>query len=113
MANRERCRQHKRKYYEAHKQKVKAESVAYKRQTAALATAIKRESGCRLCGEREVVCLDFHHRDADEKDFTIGTASARGYARAKILEEIAKCVVICSNCHRKLHAGIVTLAGVV
>ncbi len=23
--------------------------------------------------------------------------------------EVAKCVVVCSNCHRKIHAGIITL----
>ena len=62
-----------------------------------------------LCGGRCVRCsgvfpyfvYDFHHRDDMSKDFTISAI-----IRTKwdvILKEIAKCDLLCSNCHRIVH----------
>ena len=62
---------------------------------------------CVVCGESESVCLDFHHIDPNEKDFTIG--KHRNKSRENLLKEIQKCVVLCANCHRKLHAGLIDL----
>ena len=64
-----------------------------------------KSSGCVKCGEKEQVCLDFHH--LGDKDRTI--AQMRGMGDDRVREEISKCVVVCSNCHRKIHAGIITL----
>jgi hypothetical protein len=41
--------------------------------------------------------LDFHHRS--EKLRSVSTM--RDLAKASILAEIAKCDVLCGNCHRK------------
>ena len=43
----------------------------------------------------------------NEKEFTIG--KHQGRSREWLLEEIKKCVCLCSNCHRKIHAGIINL----
>lgn len=56
---------------------------------------------CIYCGESHPACLDFHHRDAAEKEFVI--ASAKTKNREILLAEIKKCDVVCANCHRKLH----------
>ena len=64
---------------------------------------IKRESGCIYCGENEPVALLFHHRDAAAKKFTI--SNIVGYSRKTIMGEVAKCDILCRNCHAKLHAG--------
>jgi hypothetical protein len=48
--------------------------------------------------------LEFHHIDPSEKEFGIGTGDTKSWARIK--EELAKCVMVCSNCHREIHAGI-------
>jgi hypothetical protein len=64
---------------------------------------LKATMKCIACPEREPVCLDFHHMDASEKEFGISASLARNWNL--ILEEIAKCVVICANCHRKFHNG--------
>lgn len=45
--------------------------------------------------------LDYHHRDPQEKDFTIGRLK-KG-AREVLQAEIDKCVVLCANCHREFH----------
>ncbi len=69
-----------------------------------LLNVYKREKGCRYCPENDPIALDMHHRDPDEKKF--GIASRIGDTRWVVLiKEIEKCDVICSNCHRKLHAG--------
>ena len=41
--------------------------------------------------------MQFDHRDPDKKDFTLGGYSAR--ALQKVKDEIAKCDIVCSNCH--------------
>ncbi len=60
---------------------------------------IKLASGCVDCGYNEHACaLDFDHIDASTKLFTIGPNV--GAAWAKVEAEIAKCEVVCANCHR-------------
>lgn len=67
---------------------------------------IKRQIGCSLCEETEPCCLDFHHVDPKKKLCSV----SRSYMSDKRLrEEIAKCIVLCANCHRKLHANVVVL----
>jgi hypothetical protein len=58
---------------------------------------------CIKCGESNAACLDFHHRDPKEKDFQIGYAVCTERKRQRVLMEIAKCEVLCANCHRKHH----------
>lgn len=54
---------------------------------------------CVGCGERDPIVLDFDHREQSEKLFQI--ADGMRYAPAKIMAEIAKCDVLCANCHRR------------
>lgn len=54
---------------------------------------------CVCCGESDPVVLDFDHIDPTKKLFTIGTALK--HSRQKVLDEIKKCQVLCSNCHRR------------
>ena len=61
---------------------------------------------CMLCGYNKYLgALDFHHLDPSRKGFAIST---RGLTRSweKIREELDKCILVCANCHRELHAGI-------
>ena len=54
---------------------------------------------CQRCKlEWPSYVLEFHHRDPSEKEFIL----AKLYSRSKerILEEIKKCDVLCSNCHK-------------
>jgi len=91
------------KHYQENKQyyidKAKARRDRIKLQVAKLKEGLK----CELCGEDHPACLDFHHRDSEQKDFSIANAHIRGKSLYKIQQEIAKCSVLCSNCHRKLH----------
>ncbi len=61
---------------------------------------------CSRCPENNPVCLDFHHRDPETKLFGIGNDHYK-VSLKKLQEEIAKCDVLCANCHRKEHATVV------
>ena len=62
----------------------------------------KFEKGCCKCPENDPVALDFHHEDETKKEGNIGTIIGL-WSEKRIQKEIDKCVVICANCHRKLH----------
>lgn len=61
---------------------------------------LKKSLKCKFCGNCDFRVLDFHHRNAKEKDFNVADAIRRGFSMEKIKREIAKCDVLCSNCHR-------------
>lgn len=67
----------------------------------------KRFCGCAICGECEPVALDLHHTDPTVKEDN--PSSMLSGSTKKLLAEVRKCVVLCSNCHRKVHAGILQL----
>ena len=61
---------------------------------------------CVLCGYTKCLgALEFHHVDPSQKDFAL---SVKGLTRSweKIQAELDKCVLVCANCHREVHAGI-------
>lgn len=62
----------------------------------------KESHCCEVCGEARTVCLDFHHRDPDSKKFSLSDAET--YSIARIDKEIKKCILVCANCHRVIHA---------
>lgn len=65
----------------------------------------KRMCGCKVCHEREPVALDLHHVDPQGKDKN--PSQMISYSSAKLKAEIRKCIVLCANCHRKVHAGLI------
>lgn len=68
---------------------------------------IKSATGCHFCAENCSVALDFHHLDPREKEFELGKGEIKSVPR--IEAELKKCVVLCSNCHRKVHAGLLNI----
>lgn len=64
-----------------------------------------RQSGCSRCSERDPVCIDFHHRDPSQKSFLISNAPSLQVTDKSLLDEIAKCDLLCANCHRKAERG--------
>lgn len=66
-------------------------------------------SACCECERIGVSALfEFHHNDAREKDFGI---SRSGTVRSweAVVAELEKCVMLCANCHREVHAGVRTI----
>jgi 5-methylcytosine-specific restriction endonuclease McrA len=62
---------------------------------------------CTSCGYSKCAdALEFHHIDPTQKDFGI---SYKGVTRSweKIKNELDKCMLVCSNCHKEIHADLV------
>lgn len=58
----------------------------------------KKTLKCVNCGNNDFRVLDFDH--LEEKLFNIADASRLGYSLKVLKEEIAKCQILCANCHR-------------
>jgi hypothetical protein len=64
----------------------------------------KEQQGCMRCGIRDPRVLEFHHLDTTKKEFSIADYYYSQYGIDRLEQEIAKCAVVCANCHRILHA---------
>ena len=73
-----------------------------RRQRATLAWLRElRDVPCHDCGGRfPAPAMDFDHRDPSQKKFQLTTGRALLKNRAELLNEIAKCDIVCANCHR-------------
>jgi len=97
-----------RQYYEKNREKHIRVCVA-KRKKASVESGrkvveFKLQRGCEMgCGETDPCCLDFHH--LKDKEGLISRMVNQGCCWKTIQKEIGKCKVVCSNCHRKIHAG--------
>lgn len=74
-----------------------------KKEGRAYVDAYLSEHGCVDCPEDDPVVLDFDHVRGQKKRNVPEMARA-AYTMAAIQEEIDKCEVRCSNCHRRRHA---------
>jgi len=65
--------------------------------------AIKYLGGsCKNCGYSKYYgALEFHHRDPTSKEFDWGTA--RKLNKKAMFNELGKCDLLCSNCHKEIH----------
>lgn len=64
----------------------------------------KESKGCSRCNEKDPSCLELHHLDPSIKETHVATVV--GYwSEQRLQQEIAKCIILCSNCHKKFHAG--------
>jgi transcription elongation factor Elf1 len=90
---------------EAHRETTRKRRQERRRLTKQRIDDIKGRLECRVCGESDIVCLDFHHLDPAKKEFDIAMAMNDEWPWETVLAEIRKCVCLCANCHRKVHAG--------
>lgn len=85
------CKQCRSRYTSLRRQERKRQAVEY------------LGGQCVRCGLKtdRVEVYDFHHRDPSQKDFSIGKNVRSLQA---IMPELDKCDLVCSNCHRIIHA---------
>ena len=58
---------------------------------------------CCLCGFNSFQeALEFHHVNPEEKSFSIASSVTKNLESQ--LQELKKCILVCSNCHRGIHA---------
>lgn len=64
--------------------------------------AYKEYHKCCECGEGRAVCLDLHHKRPETKKFSL--SDGKSHSIKTIDAELKKCIVVCANCHRLIHA---------
>lgn len=90
-------------YYEKNKTEVINKINARKKVNRAWFKAYKATLSCIECGENHPAALDFHHKNPKKTDKKVNELVSDGHTKHRIQAEIDKCVVLCSNCHRKHH----------
>lgn len=96
-------------YMHAHYLKNKDRYAAHQRSKRARNREFVRQSKdgqpCSRCGEVfPHFVMDYHHRDPEHKRATI-TSLRGGCSLETIAAEIAKCDLLCANCHRIVEYG--------
>lgn len=64
---------------------------------------------CSKCGYNKCFdAIEFHHRDPSKKSYGIASRFAWAFNEKNkelLLKEIAKCDILCANCHKELHSN--------
>ncbi len=84
------------------KNKAKARKQQYIERNREYVRKWKESHECEICGEARAVCLDFHHSNPNDKSFDISASKSKSIAT--LHKEICKCIIVCANCHRVIHA---------
>lgn len=73
------------------------------------AKSIEYKGGkCSICEyNRCNTALEFHHIDPSKKDLNF--KGMRGWAWERVVNELDKCILVCSNCHREIHSGLTSM----
>jgi 5-methylcytosine-specific restriction endonuclease McrA len=91
---------------DSHKRCIKCRSEAVQRRRDKIKRmAIEYKGGCcQKCEyDKCITALEFHHLNPLEKDFSI-SVSGNTRSWAIIEAELDKCILVCANCHREIHA---------
>ena len=90
-----------------HIARVRANGKRYGEEIRSILASFK-SAGCALCPEKAPCCLSAHHLEG--KDFAVSVATTgKRFSPGRVVAELKKCVCLCENCHRKVHAGILEI----
>ena len=66
---------------------------------------INEAGGCCIhCGyRRNFAALTWHHSDPLGKAFSLDVRSMSNRSEVEVRTEVAKCVLLCANCHAEVH----------
>lgn len=92
-----------RRHYERNVERIKARARAFTKAQILRLTEIVLEAKaipCADCGKRYPhYVMDFDHV-SDDKEANVSDLKRSGVSESRLLAEIAKCEVVCANCHR-------------
>ena len=88
--------------------RCRSERVMAWRRRIKLTLVAEAGGSCRICGyNRCAGALHFHHVDPSTKKFALSRGGVtRSVAAAR--QEAEKCVLLCSNCHAEVEAGMIS-----
>ena len=97
------CRQaYSRDWYAKNRERLRQEAVNRKNTKKQWLADLKTHLKCVQCNFSHPAALVFHHRNPAKKRGNISEI-VFAWKTERILAEIAKCDVLCANCHRVLH----------
>jgi hypothetical protein len=97
-------REYSKQHYKDNKEKYFAKYKNRREKRYKWFEEYKSTLSCEVCSENHIAVLDFHHKDPTKKDFGVAEGFMRlNKSKKDILREISKCIIFCSNCHRKYH----------
>ena len=99
----QKAREYSKKHYEANKEKHIARIAQNKKIYRQQFLEFKSRLSCVHCGENHPATLDFHHVVRHSSNRKIYELCKNGAYNKAIKEIMEKCIVLCSNCHRRLH----------
>lgn len=88
-------------HYQSNKNHERKRNKSYVLRNRNFVRTYKETNPCVQCGEKRWYVLDFHH--IKDKDSHIADLVTRGVSLKTLRNEIGKCIVLCSNCHREVH----------
>ena len=79
------------------------EAVANKRKRNKIKLVEYKGGKCEICGYNKCIdALEFHHLDPSEKEYGLSNGNTSNFEKMK--SEADKCILVCANCHREIHA---------
>lgn len=104
------------KYYREHKEEWRARAASYTEENLNLLLAVGIDARrCSICGYDACVnAIDAHHVNPSEKEAELGKLirhAASVEKKFELLDEASKCIFVCANCHRMIHAGLIDMRG--
>lgn len=94
-------RSHYRKNLNYYLKKSKKRNLEIRRVAHAFLGPYLLSHPCVDCGEKDILVLEFDHKDRKLKEFEIRRIIQNGGSVEKIKSEIRKCEIRCANCHRR------------
>lgn len=95
-------REYQKSYYAANRARYLLRNRKRAARNMAIVDAFKAK-GCADCGVADLDILELHHRDPAAKEQAIARMRCANVQKLEV--ELAKCDVLCANCHRKHHAN--------
>ena len=103
MFNKKQMKEYNKLYFQKNKNIFKKRGEITRARSRKIVEDYKKNKKCVICGDSRFYVLDFHHRDPDEKEFGIASGIQGRYGKDKLIKEMEKCNILCSNCHREFH----------
>jgi hypothetical protein len=85
----------------AYKARTAANNVRFRARNREKLRAYLAASKCADCGISDFAVLELDHRDPRDKRHDISELAQHAGSLAALVREIAKCDVVCANCHRR------------
>ena len=96
-------RVYRRKWYKNNKKSEIAHVQRRKKDIKRWLWEHKKSLKCSICSESHPAIIDFHHKEG-KKEKGVSQMLVDGYSIDRIKQELAKCDILCANCHRKVHS---------